>query len=75
MKNAHKRTTLHNTLVVFDGTRYHMSITITSRKHGKKELQLFVHCGSFDQPDLQSLNDCKFFFFVLRLQFVNFGGM
>jgi hypothetical protein len=41
----------------------------TSRKHGKKERQTFVHCGSFDHLDLQSLNDCKFFFFVLRLSF------
>jgi hypothetical protein len=28
----------------------------------KKEPQSFVHCGSFDHPDLQSLNDYKFFF-------------
>ena len=27
----------------------------TSRKHCKKESQLFFHCGSFDHPDLQSL--------------------
>ena len=36
----------------------------TSRKHGKKEPQLFVHCGSFDHPDLQSLNDCRFLIFL-----------
>ena len=35
---------------------------ITSRKYGKKELQLFSHCGSFDHPDLQSLNDFIFVF-------------
>jgi hypothetical protein len=31
---------------------------ITSRKHGHKEPQSFSHCGSFDHPDLQSLNNC-----------------
>jgi hypothetical protein len=41
----------------------------------KKYPQSFVHCGSFDHPDLQSLNDCRFLFFVLRLQFYNFGGI
>jgi len=35
----------------------------TSRKHGKKEPQSFSHCGSFDHPDMQSLNDCIFFWF------------
>ena len=30
-----------------------------------------VGCGSFDQSDLQSLNDRIFVFFVLRLQFHN----
>jgi hypothetical protein len=36
----------------------------TRRKHGKKEPQSFVHCGgSFDHPDLHSLNDYKFVFF------------
>ena len=34
----------------------------TSRKHGKKEPQLFYHCGSFDHHDLQSLNNCIFAF-------------
>jgi hypothetical protein len=33
-----------------------------SRKHGKKEPQLFFHCGSFDDLDLQSLNECRFVF-------------
>ena len=37
-----------------------MSFEINSRHHGKKEPQLFYHCGSFDHPDLQSLNNCKF---------------
>ena len=40
------------------------STTNTSRKHGKKELRLFFHCGSFDHPHMQSLNDCKFVFLV-----------
>ena len=34
----------------------------TSRKHDKKESQSFVHCGSFDHPDLHSLNDSNFVF-------------
>ena len=34
--------------------------TSTSRKHGKKEPQLFSHCGSFDHPYMRSLNDCNF---------------
>ena len=40
-----------------------LAATITSTKHGKKEPQSFSHCGSFDHPDLQSVNDCKFVFF------------
>ena len=39
------------------------SSSCSSRKHGKKEPQSFVHCGSFDEFDLQSLNDCMFFLF------------
>jgi hypothetical protein len=41
---------------------------VTSRKHGKKELQSFVHCGSFDHPDLHLLNDYNFFFLVYQLK-------
>jgi hypothetical protein len=41
------------------------SIMCTSRKRCKKEPQLFFHCDSFDHPDLQSLNNCIFFFFLL----------
>ena len=33
--------------------------TSTSKKVCKKEPQSFSHCGSFDHPDLQSLNDYK----------------
>jgi hypothetical protein len=47
----------------------------TSRKHGKKELQSFVHCGSFDHPDLQSLNDCRFSFFGLPTEFLGIWGL
>jgi hypothetical protein len=47
----------------------------TSRKHGKKESQSFVYCGSFDHPDLQSLNDCKFFFFGLPTEFLGIWGL
>jgi hypothetical protein len=46
---------------------YHIQNVVavnTSRKHGKKEPQSFVHCGSFDHPDMQSLNDYKFFSFL-----------
>ena len=39
------------------------SLAITSRKHGKKKLQLFSHCNSFDHLDLQSLNDYTILFF------------
>jgi hypothetical protein len=58
----------------------HILITIlrsifTSRKHGKKEPRSFVHCGSFDHPDLQSLNDYIFFFFSFRIEILKFWGM
>jgi hypothetical protein len=36
--------------------------TSTSRKHCEKEPQSFSHCGSFDHPDLQLLNECIFLF-------------
>ena len=45
---------------------------VTSRKLYKKNLQSFSHCGSFDHHDLQSLNYCKFLFFVLQLHFFAF---
>jgi hypothetical protein len=44
-----------------------ISVTDTSRKHGRKEPQSFVHC--LDHHDMQSLNDYIFLFFVLRVQF------
>ena len=47
----------------------------TSRKHGEKELQSFSHCGSFDHHGLQSLNDYKILFFILRLQKLMFWGV
>jgi hypothetical protein len=40
------------------------NITITSRKHGKKEPQSFFHCGSFDHPDMQSLKNFRLVFMV-----------
>jgi hypothetical protein len=46
----------------------------TSRKQCEKEPRSFSHCGSFDHPDMQSLNDCKFFIFVLRMKLLKFGG-
>jgi hypothetical protein len=51
------------------------TITFTSRKHGKKEPHSFVHCGSLDHPDLQSLNDCRFFFFCLPTEFLGIRGL
>jgi hypothetical protein len=45
----------------------------TSRKHGKKEPQSFVHCGRFDHPDLQSQNGCKFFFWFMTAKLKFWG--
>ena len=52
-----------------DGNETHITLRLnlvttllTSREHCKRELQSFSHCGSFDHPDLQSLNDCIFVF-------------
>jgi hypothetical protein len=42
---------------------------ITSRKHGKKEPHSFFHYGSFDHPELQSLNECKKILLVYQLNF------
>jgi hypothetical protein len=39
-----------------------VNIVGTSRKHSIKEPQLFSHRGSFDHPDLQSLNECRLVF-------------
>ena len=33
--------------------------TFTSREHGKLEPQSLSHCGSFDHPNLQSVNHSK----------------
>ena len=41
----------------------------------KKELQSFSHCGSFDHPCMQSLNDYKISFFILRLRNQKFWGV
>ena len=58
--NFHRLDLCNNTFV---------AVANTSRKHGKKEPQ------SFDHPDLQSLNDCKCFFFVLtEWSFREFGA-
>jgi hypothetical protein len=40
----------------------------TGRKHGKKEPHSFSYCGSFDHPNLQSLNECRFVFFGLSTE-------
>ena len=47
----------------------------TSKKHGKKEPQSFSHCGSFDHPDLQSVNDCKSVFWFTNSNFKNMRGL
>jgi hypothetical protein len=49
-------------------------LCITSRKHGKKEPQSFSHCGSFDHPDPQLINDCRFFFWFYNCNFENLGA-
>ena len=56
---------------VVNDTRFYMMVSLamciglcevyTSRKHGKKELQSFFHCGFFDHPDLQSLMTANLF--------------
>ena len=48
---------------------------ITRRKHGKREPQLFSNCDSFDHPDLQSSNDYKVLFVILRLHDQMFWGV
>ena len=45
---------------------------VTSIKHGKKKPQSFFHCGSFDHPDLQSHDDYKNLFFILRFENLKF---
>jgi hypothetical protein len=42
---------------------------LTSRKHGKKELQSFSHCDFLDHPELQTLNECIFIYLVHQLKF------
>ena len=51
-----------------------MTKAITSTEHGEKEPQSFVHCGSFDQPALQSLNDCKLCFFDISTENLGIWG-
>ena len=41
----------------------------------EKEPQLFSHYGSFDQPALQSLNDCKFCCFGLPTKILGIWGL
>jgi hypothetical protein len=57
------------TVEITSSSAFEDLIGITSRKHGKKEPQSFVHCGSFDHPDLHSLNDYKLLFLVYQLMF------
>jgi hypothetical protein len=47
--------------------------TYTSRKHSKKEPQLFSHCGSLDHLDLQLVNDCKLVCLVYQLKLWEYG--
>jgi hypothetical protein len=56
--------------------RHSVLLTLRSELHHalvenmvKKEPQLFFHCRSFDQPDMQSLNECRLVFLVYQLKF------
>ena len=50
MENAHRHTTLHNTLVVFNGTRYHMSTTIFNFRDSMfMESTQAIHWNVFDK--------------------------
>ena len=46
----------------------------TSRKHCKKEPQLFPDSSSFDHPRLKYLNDCDFFLFEFATEISKFLG-
>ena len=37
------------------------------KNYTKKDPQSVSHCGFFDHPDLQSLHNYSFFFFLLQL--------
>jgi hypothetical protein len=50
------------------------SITSTSRRHREKKPQSFSHCGSFNHPDLQSLNDFIFLFLFFATVNLKFWG-
>jgi hypothetical protein len=47
---------------------------VTNRKHGKKEPQSFVYCGSFDHPNLHSFNDYKLLLYGLLADFLGNWG-
>jgi hypothetical protein len=52
-------------------------LVFTSRKHDKKkkwEPFSFVHCGSFDHPDMHSLNEYKFSLFGLPTEVLGIWG-
>ena len=57
-----------------EGPRRDCVSGFTSKKRCGKESQSFSHCGLFDHPDLQSLNDCRFFFFCFTVIILNFWG-
>ena len=40
-----------------------------------KNITAKIGCGSFDQPDMQLLNNYIFLYFILRLKFLNFWGL
>jgi hypothetical protein len=55
--------------------RMRHTTTCTSRKHGKKEPQLFVHCSPVDHHDLHLFNNYNFlFFWFTNWSFRNLGG-
>jgi hypothetical protein len=47
----------------------------TSRKHCKKEPQSFLHCSSFDHPNMHLLNNYKFVLFGLPTQMLGIWGV
>ncbi len=52
-----------------------VNLGCSSRKHGKKEPQLFSHCSSFDHHALQSLNNCRFVFLDLPTDTLGILGL
>ena len=54
---------------------FFLNVTLVENIAKKNRNHFPIVTGSFDHLDLQALNDYKFFFFVLWLQFKFFWGM